>query len=79
MTQLNGLSGYKRIEGVYEMSNEVVLKEGTRIAIGDTRKELKDRVIAEGKITEIREERGIRFVYLDTGYYITVLPNVAEG
>ena len=57
----------------------VELKEGIRITIGDTRKELKDRAIAEGKITEIREDRGIRFVYLDTGYYITVHPNVMEG
>ena len=57
----------------------VELKEGIRITISDTRKELKDRVVAEGKITEIREERGIRFVYLDTGYYITVHPNAMEG
>lgn len=61
------------------MSNEVVLKKGTRITIGDTRKEVKDRVIAEGTITEIREQQGIRFVYLGTGYYITVHPNVMEG
>ena len=57
----------------------VELKEGIEITVGDTRKELKDRVIAEGKITEIREERGIRFVYLDTGYYITVHPNAMGG
>ena len=61
------------------MSDEVVLKEGIRITVGDTRKEVKDRVIAEGIITEIKEQQGIRFVYLDTGYYITVHPNVAEG
>ena len=60
------------------MSDEVVLKSGTQITVGDTRKELKDRVVAEGKITEIREERGIRFVYLDTGYYVTVHPNATE-
>jgi len=57
----------------------VELKEGIRITVGDTRKELKDRVVAEGTITEIREQQGIRFAYLDTGYYITVHPNVVEG
>lgn len=57
----------------------VELKEGIQITVRDTRKELKDRVVAEGKITEIIEERGIRFVHLDTGYYITVHPNAMEG
>jgi len=55
---------------------ETQLEKGTKITVGDIRKDIKDRIIAEGVIYKIEEQHDVKYVYLDTGYYLVIHPVV---
>jgi len=56
---------------------EAVLSKGCRVIVSDIRKK-KDPRIAEGDVYEIREQNGIKFVYLNSGYFLVIYPPIRE-
>jgi len=54
----------------------VEIEKGTKIAVGDERKPVRDRVIAEGVVREISEQEGVKYAYLNTGYYLVIYPSI---
>jgi len=54
------------------------ITEGARLVIGDMRRSLNERVLVEGHVWKIEEDKQLstKSIYLDTGYYVIVYPKL---
>ena len=52
----------------------VKIEAGCRIAVGDNRRKVTERVIAEGTVERISKQEGVEYIHLNTGFYLVVWP-----
>lgn len=56
----------------------VELSCGIKVSVGDERKKVTDRIIAEGIVTKVHKQEGVTYLYLNTGYYLVIWPTIKE-
>jgi len=56
-----------------EVITMVEIEKGTKILVGDERKPAFERLVVEGVVREISEQEGVKYAYLNTGYYLAVI------
>jgi len=54
----------------------VEIEKGTKILVGDERKSVSERLVVEGVVREITEQEGVKYAYLNTGYYLVICPSI---
>jgi len=54
------------------------IEVGARVGVGDERRDGEEKIIARGTVEKISEQEDAVFAYLNTGFYICIIPPLKE-